>query len=113
MNNTEDKKRILSEMSMEAALFRCGELQLSYEDTSLLLSKKTDPNQLLQDLDDPESEAFRIYHEGVAEGKLILMNNLEYNVGDPKAKDAYKNLSNERKRQMVNKTLNRLFGIPE
>ncbi len=109
-NKKEDKRKILSEMSMDDALFRCGELQLEFEDTCLLLSKKTDPGELMRELNNPQSSAYRIYMEGVAEGNLVLMANLEYNVGDPKAKDAYKNLSAERKRQAINNKLDDLFG---
>ena len=72
----EDKKRILSEMPLDDALFRCGELQLSFEDTCLLLSGKTNSEQLMLDLNNSESKAYRIYNEGVAEGQFILMSNL-------------------------------------
>ena len=111
-NNNEDNKRILSDMSLEAAIFRCGELQLSLEDTIRLVIDKTDQSndELMKDLQDPQSEAYAWYHNGVAEGNLKLNIDLEYNVGDAKAKDAYKNLSAERRRQAVNKKLDELFG---
>jgi hypothetical protein len=36
---------------------------------------------------------------------------LEDNVSNPKAKDAYKHLSAERRRQAINKKLEDLFGM--
>ncbi|MDR1370989.1 MAG: hypothetical protein LBJ72_12840 [Dysgonamonadaceae bacterium] len=111
MSENEDKKRILSDMSVKDAISRCGELQLSYEDTVRLLSEKTNPAKLMCDLQDPESEPYRWYQSGIAEGNLKLHINLECNVGDSKAKDAYKNLSGERRRQAINKKLDELFGI--
>jgi hypothetical protein len=111
MNENKDKERILSDLSTKDAIFRCGELQLSHEDTCWLLSKKTDPEKLMRDLQNPESEPYSWYHNGVAEGNLKLNIDLEYNVGDPKAKDAYKHLSAERRRQAINKKLDDLFGI--
>ncbi len=110
-SENKDNKRILSDMSLQEALFRCGELQLSYEDTCTLLAQKTDPVGLLGQLQDPDSEAHAWYRQGVAEGNLKLNIDLEENVGDPKAKDAYKNLSAERTRQSVNKKLKDLFGL--
>ena len=97
-------------MSVKDAIFRCGELQLSYDNTVRLLSEKTNPDKLMKELLNPESEPHSWYHNGVAEGNLKLNIDLEYNVGDPKAKDAYKNLSGERKRQSINKKFDELFG---
>ncbi|WP_352422275.1 hypothetical protein [Proteiniphilum sp.] len=108
-----DRKRekILSDLSPEDAIFRCGELQLSYEDTCRLLSSEMNPERLMDDLKDPGSNPYKWYQNGVAEGNLKLNIELEYNVGEPKAKDAYKNLSAERRRQAVNKKLDDLFGL--
>lgn len=98
-------------MLLKDAVFRCGELQLSYEDTARLLSDRADPKQLLAELSTPGTDACNRYREGVAEGNLKLNINLEYNVADPKAKDAYKHLSAERRRQAINKKLEDLFGV--
>lgn len=110
---SENKERILEAMTLSEAIFRCGELQLSLEDTTRLLTDKTDhdPRQLLNALQDPKSEEYKWYHNGVAEGNLKLNIDLEANVGEVKAKDAYKNLSGERRRQAINKKLDELFGI--
>jgi hypothetical protein len=76
-----------------------------------LMAERTDPEQLMRDLQNPESEPYQWYQSGVAEGNLKLNIDLENNVGEPKAKDAYKHLSAERRRQAINKKLNELFGM--
>jgi hypothetical protein len=111
MSENEDKRKILSDMSLEDAIFRCGELQLALDDVCRLMAEKTDPEQLMRDLRDPKSEPYRRYQSGVAEGNLKLNIDLEANVGEPKAKDAYKHLSAERRRQAINKKLEDLFGM--
>ena len=107
----EDKRKILSEMSLKDAISRCGELQLTFDDVCWLMAEKTDPEKLMIDLQNPESNAYSWYQEGVAEGNLKLNIDLEANVGDPKAKDAYKHLSAERRRQAINKKMEDLFGL--
>lgn len=111
MSEIEDKRKILSEMSLKNAISRCGELQLTLDDVCWLMAEKTNPEQLMRDLQDPASEVYQWYQFGVAEGNLKLNIDLEYNVGDVKAKDAYKNLSSERRRQAINKKLEDLFGL--
>lgn len=111
MSENEDKRKILNDMSLKDAISRCGELQLTLDDVCWLMAEKTDPEQLMHDLQDPESEPYHWYQFGVAEGNLKLNIDLEYNVGEPKAKDAYKHLSAERRRQAINKKLEELFGI--
>lgn len=111
MNKKEENNRILGDMSLRDAIFRCGELQVEYEDVCRLMTSKTDPERLMRDLKNPESDAYTWYQEGVAEGILRLNIDLETNIGEPKAKDAYKNLSSERRRQAINKKLDELFGI--
>lgn len=107
----EDKRKILSDMSLKDAISRYGELQLALDDVCWLMAEKTDPEQLMRDLLDPGSEPYRWYQSGVAEGNLKLNIDLEYNIGEPKAKDAYKHLSAERRRQAINKKLEDLFGL--
>lgn len=110
MSEKEEQKRLLSDLSVDDSIFRCGELQISIEDTCRLLSERTDPYVLMKELKNPRSHSYSLYHNGVAEGNLKLNIDLEYNVSNPKAKDAYKNLSAERKRQAVNKKLEEMFG---
>ena len=113
MSENKDKKRILDGMTTKEAIFRCGELQLPYEQVVLLVSEQKSVNQkqLLIDLQTPGTDEYEWYRSGVAEGNLNLNINLETNVGDPKSKDAYKNLSGERRRQAINKKIEDLFGI--
>lgn len=111
MSTEKDNKRILEDMSTKDAIFKCGELQLPIEQVATLLSDKTNPITLYDDLSTPGTDAYDWYNQGVAEGNLKLNINLEYNIGDPKAKDAYKHLSAERRRQVINKKLDDLFGL--
>ena len=106
-------ERILDGMTVKEAIFRCGELQLPYEQTALLVSElePTDQQQLLTNLRTPGTDEHEQYQSGVAEGNLKLNINLESNVGDPKSKDAYKHLSAERRRQAIDRKLKDLFGI--
>ncbi|MDO9634202.1 MAG: hypothetical protein Q7J05_04055 [Paludibacter sp.] len=110
---SEEKKLILEGLSLQDAIFRCGELHLTLEDTVRLMTDKTDhsPAKLLKALQDPSTEECKWYQNGAAEGNLKLNIDLEANVGEPKAKDAYKNLSGERRRQAINKKLDELFGV--
>jgi len=107
-----DNERILENMAVREAIFRCGELQLPYEQTVLLVaeSNPVDQKQLLQNLQTPGTDEHGWYRSGEAEGNLRLNINLERNVGDPKAKDAYKHLSAERRRQAINRRIEDLFG---
>ena len=41
MENNEDKRKILSEMSLKDAISRCGELQLTFDDVCWLMAEKT------------------------------------------------------------------------
>lgn len=110
---SENKDRILDELTLKQSIFRCGELQLTLEDTVRLIIDKSehDPAKLLLALQDPRSNEYKWYHNGVAEGNLKLNIDLEANVGEVKAKDAYKNLAGERRRQAINKKLDELFGV--
>jgi hypothetical protein len=110
MNNDE---QLLSGMSLHDILFRCGELQLPFEQAVQLAAAQSPVNkqQLLADLQTPGTDAYQSYHAGVAEGALKLNADLESNVGNPKAKDAYNHLSAERRRQTINQKLEELFGI--
>lgn len=109
----EKNNRLLDELTLKQSIFRCGELQLTLEDTARLIMDKSDldPAKLLLRLQDPRSDEYKWYHNGMAEGNLKLNIDLEANVGEVKAKDAYKNLAGERRRQAINKKLDELFGI--
>lgn len=106
-------KRLLDGMTVKEVIFRCGELQLPCEQVVLLVAEQKPVNhkQLLADLQTPGTDEHEWYQSGVAEGNLLLNINLEANVADPKAKDAYKSLSAERRRQAINDKLKDLFGI--
>jgi len=111
--NEEKNDRILEGMTIKDAIFRCGELQLPYDQVARLIidSHPVNRQQLLAALQTPGTDEHEWYQSGVAEGSLKLNIDLESNVFDPKAKDAYKHLSAERRRQAINDKLEDLFGI--
>jgi hypothetical protein len=110
MNN---KQLILTGFTLKEAIIRCGELQLPYEQTVYLAGSlhPIDKKQLFSDLQTPGTNEYEWYQSGVAEGVLNLNINLEANVADPKAKDAYKHLAAERRRLAISKKVKELFGI--
>lgn len=98
-------------MTAERVVTRCGELQMGFDEVCWLCRDIANPKILMSDLKDPNSEAYRWYNFGFAQGALKLNIDLEANVSEPKAKDAYKHLNAERRRQAINKKLHELFGI--
>ena len=108
MNN----ERILDGMTVQEAIFRCGELQLPYDQVVRLVAeiKPVNQKQLLIDLETPGTDEYEWYQSGVAEGNLKLNIDLESDVTKSE-KDAYKHLSAERRRQAINRKLEDLFGI--
>ncbi|GHT63001.1 hypothetical protein FACS189451_08810 [Bacteroidia bacterium] len=108
-----DKERILDGMTKKQIIVRCGELQLPHEQVVLLVAEQhpVSQQQLLANLQTTGTNEYEWYQSGVAEGNLKLNIELEANVSDPKAKDAYKHLSAERRRQAVNRKLDDLFNI--
>jgi hypothetical protein len=108
-----NEERILDGMTLKESIFRCGELQLPYEQVVLLVAGQRPVNrqQLSANLQTPGTDEYDWYQSGVAEGNLKLNIDLEANVSDSKAKDAYKHLSTERRRQAINRKLEDLFGI--
>jgi hypothetical protein len=105
------KEKITDGMTLERIVTRCGELQLDYTNVCWLCRDIREPKVLMHDLLDPDSYVSAWYRSGIAQGNLKLNIDLEHNVSDPKAKDAYKHLSAERRRQAINSKLNELFGL--
>ena len=106
---TVNNRSLVEGVGLDDIIFRCGELQLDYDTTCHLCAEHYDMHALLSELNNPYSKYHKIYMHGVAEGELKLNIELEHNIGEPKAKDAYKFLSAERRRQAINKKLNELF----
>ena len=107
----EDK--ITDGMTLDRIISRCGELQMDYTNVCWLCRDLCNPKSLMQELQDPDSDAYAWYQSGIAQGNLKLNIDLEYNVSDPKSKDAYKHLSSERRRLAINNKLKELFGVGE
>ena len=74
-----NKKRLLSGMTVKEAIFRCGELQLPYEQVARLITDIHPDNrqQLIANLQTPGTDEYAWYISGVAEGNLMLNANLE------------------------------------
>jgi len=108
---TINNERLLRDIKLEDIIFRCGELLLDFDDTCNLCADQIHPEKLKAELNNPLSNYYSSYRQGVSEGKLNLNINLENLIGDPKAKDAYKSLSDERQRQSINKKLKELFLV--
>ncbi|KAA6348498.1 hypothetical protein EZS27_004098 [termite gut metagenome] len=110
----DDNKRLLHELTLEEAIFRCGALRIPHEEVVLLIREKChidNENEWVKRLKTPGTPEYDWYQKGMAEGTLKLNIDLESNVSNPKAKDAYKHLSAERRRQAINRKLNELFGL--
>jgi hypothetical protein len=97
-------------LSLTDAIARCGELQMQPDEIARLLARRTGAAQLLSDLATPGTASYEAYRRGQAEGILKLNIDLEANVSNPKAKDAYKSLAEERYRQAVGRKIDELFG---
>jgi hypothetical protein len=112
MNDTEEQKEprgILSDLSLLDAIAHCGELDIPEDEVVRLLSDRPLPDRFRTDLQTPGTEFYEAYQRGMAEGILNLAATLEANVSEPKARDAYKSLSAERRRQANNRKLDELF----
>jgi hypothetical protein len=106
----EKRTHLLDDLSLLEAIERCGELKIPVEEVAMLLADRPGAQTLSADLSTPGTEASNAYNRGVAEGDLKLAIDLEANIENPKAKDAYKSLSAERRRQAINRKLDELFG---
>ena len=108
---TINNESLVTGIEFDDLLFRCGELQLDFNDTCNLCADHMQPGELMAQLCRPESNYYIMYMNGVSNGKLKMGIDLEHLLSDPKAKDAYKNLSAERRRQSINLKLTELFGL--
>lgn len=111
MYKTFNNESIIEGISLKNLVIRCGELLIPYEEVCWLCRELCDPHSLNEQLNDTFSEAYAWYQTGVVEGKLKLNIELEYNIGDPKVKDAYKSLSTERSRQKISQKIKEMFGL--
>jgi len=112
MNNEDNKERLLAGMTVKEAISRCGELQLPYEQVARLIVDlhPVIEKQILANLQTHGTDEYEWYQSGVAEGNLKLNISLDGDV-ESNEKDAYKNLSAERRRQALDDKLKDLFGI--
>ena len=106
---TLNNEPLLAGISLDDILFRCGELQLPFDDVCNLCAEHISPLLLYSELKNDGSAHFASYMRGFSEGKLNLNITLEANLSEPKVKDAYKALSAERRCEAINRKLEELF----
>ncbi len=109
-------KKDFKHLTVEQAIVRCGELLIEKANIPLLLADKLNRKEqiaLARNLSSPNSEEYMLYAKGAANGELDTAIKLSNLVGNPKAKDAFKNLNEERRRQAINKKLHENFGLGE
>ena len=115
MEHEESKPKPLSEMDKNEVIFACGKLNLPASQVVRILHDKLTPAQrgaLLMALEDKASPEYQQYAQGQAQGdaeiKLSLHENAAY--GDS---DAYKNLTAEQRKNAINQSIRKNFGIGE
>jgi len=116
MKNSKKKpvSQPLDNLTVEEAIIKCAQLKIDKSKIPLLLSgkiSKAEQQQLLVNLETPNTEEYMLYAKGSAEGELKIASDLADLVGNVKAKDAYKNMSAEQRRQEINRVLQENFGI--
>jgi hypothetical protein len=111
----EEKPKALAEMDKNEVIFACGKLSLPASQVVRILHDKLTPAQrgaLILALEDKASPEFQLYAQGQAQGdaeiKLSLHENAAY--GDS---DAYKNLTAEQRKNAINQSIRKNFGIGE
>ena len=105
---------LLSKLTVEETILRCGELKIDKTQIPLLLAgrlNRTEQQNLSVNLSSPGSEEYSLYAEGFAKGEFELATDLRNLIANPKAKDAFKNLSTEQLRKGIDKKIYENFGI--
>ena len=111
----EEEKKLLAELSTIDVIYQCGKVQLPFEQIALILNQrlsKTERIALVAQLNDKNSPEFQAYARGVAEGDATLKISLHdsASTGDS---DAYKNLTAEQRKNAINQSIRKNFGIGE
>jgi hypothetical protein len=109
----EEKPKALSEMTPKEVIFTCGKLNLPVAQVVRILQDKLLPAQrgsLLMALESKGSPEYQLYEEGRALGDAELQLTLHDRaaLGDS---DAYKNLTAEQRKNAINESIRKNFGI--
>lgn len=111
----EEKPKALSEMTPKEVIFTCGKLNLPASQVVRILQDKLSPAQrgaLLMALEDKASPEFQLYAQGQAQGDAEIKLSLHENASTGDS-DAYKNLTAEQRKDAINQSIRKNFGIGE
>lgn len=98
-------------MPLNDAVMKCGELNMSLEDMCVLLSDKIEPKRLRAELVIDGTELNTLYLKGKVLSKMERRSALAALVGDAKAKDAFKNFTEEQTAEKVSAKIKDNFGL--
>lgn len=112
-DDDEPKAKLLSQLDTMDVIFECGKVQLPFEQIALILNdrlSRPERIELLAQLNDNNSPQFQAYARGMAEGDAQLKISLHgsASAGDS---DAYKNLNAEQRKNAINESIRKNFGI--
>lgn len=114
-DNSGSEKKLLTELSTNDVIYQCGKVQLPFEQIALILNQrlsKTERIALVAQLNDKNSPEFHAYARGVAEGNAELRLSLHEGAATGDS-DAYKNLTAEQRKNAINESIRKNFGIGE
>lgn len=115
MEQEESKPKPLALMDKKEVIFTCGKLNLPAAQVVRILHDKLTPTQrgaLLMALEDKASPEFQLYAQGQAQGDAELKLSLHENASTGDS-DAYKNLTAEQRKDAINQSIRKNFGIGE
>lgn len=111
----EEKPKALAEMNKNEVIFACGKLNLPASQVVRILHDKLSPAErgaLLMALEDKASPEYQTYIQGQAQGDAEIKLSLHENAATGDS-DAYKNLTAEQRKDAINQSIRKNFGIGE
>lgn len=115
LEQEQNQPKSLAEMDKKEVIFACGKLSLPPAQIVRILYDKltaAERGALLMNLEDKSSPEYQIYAQGQAQGDAELKLSLHQGaaVGDS---DSYKNLTAEQRKDVINQSIRKNFGIGE
>ncbi|MDR0829021.1 MAG: hypothetical protein LBN95_02790 [Prevotellaceae bacterium] len=111
METNKDFREELQAMPLNDAVMKLGEFNVSVEDICFLLSDKMDSKRLRAELVIDGTELNTLYRKGKVLGKIDRRRSLSALVGNVKAKDAFKNFTEEQTDDKVSAKIKSNFGL--
>ena len=111
----ESKPKSLAQMDKNEVIFTCGKLDLPAAQIVRILHDKLTPSErgaLLMNLEDKSSPEYQLYAQGQAQGDAELKLSLHDSASSGDS-DAYKNLTTEQRKDAINQSIRKNFGIGE